>query len=47
MRSIAIGALAKEICECEDVDKTIADQACCAGVISRVGTLLMAAHWPK
>ncbi len=45
-RSVGVGALAQAICEAESLDKRIADQACCAGMMSHVGTLLLIATWP-
>jgi len=45
--SLVIGAAAKAIAEAEKFDGTTADQACCAGTLSHVGTLLLVANWPK
>ncbi|HEB79962.1 MAG TPA: HDOD domain-containing protein [Rhodospirillales bacterium] len=45
-RSFAIGVLAKAIAEKEGLGKLTADQACCAGALSHVGTLLLIANLP-
>lgn len=45
-RSFAIGVLAKAIAGKEGLGKLIADQACCAGALSHVGTLLLIANLP-
>ncbi len=45
-RSFAIGVLAKTIAEKEGLGKPVADQACCAGALSHVGTLLLIANLP-
>jgi len=45
LRSASIGMLAKEIVSSENLDKSIANHACCAGVLSHVGTLLLMSKW--
>ncbi len=45
-RSLAIGVLAKAIAEAEKLNSLVTDQACCAGALSHVGTLLLIANWP-
>jgi len=45
-RSASIGMLAKEIARSENLDKTIANHACCAGTLSHVGTLMLMSGWP-
>ncbi len=45
-RCLGIGALARAIAEAENLDTLVADQACCAGVLSHVGTLVLVARWP-
>ncbi len=46
-RSFAIGVLAKAIAGKEGLGKPVADQACCAGALSHVGTLLLIANLPS
>ena len=46
-RSFAIGVLAKAIAEKEKLGKLVIDQACCAGALSHVGTLLLIANLPS
>lgn len=45
-RCLGIGALARAIAGAENLDTLVADQACCAGVLSHVGTLVLVARWP-
>ena len=45
-RCLGVGALAKAIAEAENLDTLVTDQACCAGVLSHVGTLVLIARWP-
>ncbi len=47
LRSASIGGLAMAITEEGKLEKAIANQACCAGMVSHVGTLLLSAKWPE
>ena len=46
-RSNHIGALAKSIMVSEGADSHLADQACSAGALSHIGTLLLITHSPE
>lgn len=46
-RSLVIGMLAQAIAKMETMDSSVIDQASCAGTLSHVGTLILAAKWPK